>query len=95
MCIIVALISWTLIIPWHLTTAGWEGWDLYQQYNQVTIHTFPLVYTLINVFLLSDALIYVEVEAELAALETPTNWLLIKEKKAGQVLCQLYQRQAN
>lgn len=48
-----------------------------------------------NQWLSNDALIYVEVEAELAALETSSNWLLIKEKKAGQVLCQLYQRQAN
>ena len=48
-----------------------------------------------NQWLSNDALIYVEVEAELTALEISNNWLLIKEKKAGQVLCQLYQRQAN
>lgn len=48
-----------------------------------------------NQWLSSEALIYVEVETELAEFLPPSNWLLIKEKKAGQVLCRLYQRQVN
>lgn len=48
-----------------------------------------------NSWLNNQALIYVEVESELNSLDIPANWLLIKEKEAGQVLCQLYQRQAN
>lgn len=48
-----------------------------------------------NRWLSDQALIYVEVESELNNLNTPPNWLLIKEKKAGQVLCQLYQRGSN
>ncbi|TMO69400.1 16S rRNA (guanine(966)-N(2))-methyltransferase RsmD [Pseudoalteromonas aurantia] len=42
-------------------------------------------------WLTSDALIYVEVEKELA-FSAPQTWQVIKEKQAGQVLCQLYQR---
>ncbi|MBH0002531.1 MULTISPECIES: 16S rRNA (guanine(966)-N(2))-methyltransferase RsmD [Pseudoalteromonas] len=48
-----------------------------------------------NQWLSDDALIYVEVETELTTFKNPSNWLLIKEKKAGQVFCKLYQRQAN
>ncbi|WP_037444446.1 16S rRNA (guanine(966)-N(2))-methyltransferase RsmD [Shewanella mangrovi] len=43
---------------------------------------------------LSDlALIYVEVESELATLKTPANWVQLKEKVAGQVCYRLYQLQ--
>ncbi|WP_165741273.1 16S rRNA (guanine(966)-N(2))-methyltransferase RsmD [Pseudoalteromonas sp. Z1A6] len=48
-----------------------------------------------NQWLSDNALIYVEVETELTTFNNPSNWLLIKEKKAGQVFCKLYQRQAN
>ena len=48
-----------------------------------------------NQWLDPDALIYVEVETELTSFKTPNNWLLIKEKKAGQVFCRLYQRHIN
>ncbi len=48
-----------------------------------------------NQWLSEDALIYVEVETELSSFSRPDNWLLIKEKKAGQVFCRLYQRQPN
>lgn len=45
-----------------------------------------------NNWLSQDALIYVEFEKELNFC-APETWWLIKEKQAGQVLCQLYQRQ--
>ncbi|MDC9510013.1 16S rRNA (guanine(966)-N(2))-methyltransferase RsmD [Pseudoalteromonas sp. Angola-4] len=48
-----------------------------------------------NQWLSEDALIYVEVETELSSFSQPDNWLLIKEKKAGQVFCRLYQRLPN
>jgi len=48
-----------------------------------------------NKWLDPDALIYVEVETELTSFKAPNNWLLIKEKKAGQVFCRLYQRHVN
>ncbi|KPZ59054.1 Ribosomal RNA small subunit methyltransferase D [Pseudoalteromonas sp. P1-13-1a] len=48
-----------------------------------------------NQWLSQDALIYVEVEIELSNFSPPNNWLLIKEKKSGQVFCRLYQRQSN
>ncbi|MDC9520436.1 16S rRNA (guanine(966)-N(2))-methyltransferase RsmD [Pseudoalteromonas sp. Angola-31] len=48
-----------------------------------------------NQWLSEDALIYVEVETELSSFSQPDNWLLVKEKKAGQVFCRLYQRQPN
>ena len=48
-----------------------------------------------NQWLNSESLIYVEVESDLKSFEAPSNWLLLKEKKAGQVFCRLYQRQAN
>ncbi|WP_152086947.1 16S rRNA (guanine(966)-N(2))-methyltransferase RsmD [Pseudoalteromonas sp. A25] len=44
-----------------------------------------------NNWLTDDALIYVEVEKELN-LSSPSNWQILKEKQAGQVLCRLYQR---
>lgn len=46
-----------------------------------------------NNWLSENALIYVEVESELNNLDLPSNWLLLKEKVAGQVLCRLYQSQ--
>lgn len=48
-----------------------------------------------NHWLTEQALIYVEVESELSNLDTPDNWLLLKEKTAGQVICRLYQRKTN
>ncbi|GIU40156.1 ribosomal RNA small subunit methyltransferase D [Shewanella sairae] len=38
-----------------------------------------------------DALIYVETESEIAMLNVPVSWSLLKEKKAGQVIYRLYQ----
>ncbi len=48
-----------------------------------------------NNWLTAQALIYVEVESELNSLNIPDNWMLLKEKTAGQVICRLYQREAN
>ncbi|MDI4651068.1 MULTISPECIES: 16S rRNA (guanine(966)-N(2))-methyltransferase RsmD [Pseudoalteromonas] len=48
-----------------------------------------------NSWLSAQALIYVEVESELSDLDTPDNWMLLKEKAAGQVICRLYQRETN
>jgi len=44
-----------------------------------------------NNLLEQDALIYIEMESNSAMIETPSNWLLLKEKKAGQVAYRLYQ----
>jgi len=49
----------------------------------------------INNWLSEEALIYLEVESVLNTFKPPSNWLLIKEKKSGQVFCRLYQRQLN
>jgi 16S rRNA (guanine966-N2)-methyltransferase len=49
----------------------------------------------INNWLSEEALIYLEVESDLNTFKPPSNWLLIKEKKTGQVFCRLYQRQLN
>ena len=46
-----------------------------------------------NDWLSKNALIYVEVESEMSALQTPSNWLLLKEKAAGQGFCRLYELQ--
>jgi len=48
-----------------------------------------------NQWLTEQALIYVEVESELTSFTPPDNWLLLKEKSAGQVICRLYQREPN
>lgn len=48
-----------------------------------------------NQWLTEQALIYVEVESELISFTPPDNWLLLKEKSAGQVICRLYQREPN
>lgn len=47
-----------------------------------------------NDWLSEDALIYVEVESEQNELIIPTHWTLLKEKTAGQVSYQLYERNA-
>lgn len=46
-----------------------------------------------NNWLSENALVYIEIESELNNLSIPNNWLLLKEKIAGQVQCQLYQVQ--
>ena len=48
-----------------------------------------------NQWLTEQALIYVELESELTSFTPPDNWLLLKEKSAGQVICRLYQRELN
>jgi len=48
-----------------------------------------------NQWLTEQALIYVELESELTSFTPPDNWLLLKEKSAGQVICRLYQREPN
>lgn len=42
-------------------------------------------------WLADDALIYIEMESEQTKLNIPVNWILLKEKKAGQVIYALYQ----
>ncbi len=46
-----------------------------------------------NGWLSENALIYVEREKELTQPNLPSNWSLIKDKTAGQVIYQIYQRQ--
>ena len=46
-----------------------------------------------NNYLMPKALIYIETEIQLAKLNLPHNWQLLKEKKTGQVNYQLYQRE--
>lgn len=41
--------------------------------------------------LAENALIYLEIESELANIELPTTWQLLKQKTAGQVTYSLYQ----
>jgi len=48
-----------------------------------------------NGWLTAGAMIYIEVEKELAGLPTPTNWELLRSKQAGQVSYHLLQRHAN
>lgn len=45
-------------------------------------------------WLSDDALIYIEREREGGAPQLPTNWHLLKDKQAGQVCYQLYQRES-
>jgi len=45
-----------------------------------------------NNYLATQALIYIEREAQLSDLLLPPNWQLLKEKSAGQVTYQLYLR---
>ncbi len=47
-----------------------------------------------NQWLTDDALVYIERESELTELDLPGNWSLLKEKIAGQVVYQLYIREA-
>ncbi|MBB1488126.1 16S rRNA (guanine(966)-N(2))-methyltransferase RsmD [Oceanospirillum sp. D5] len=45
-------------------------------------------------WLSEDALIYLEAEKTLDFNQIPDNWVLQKEKRTGQVICRLYQRNA-
>ncbi len=45
-----------------------------------------------NGYLTAQALIYIEMEAQSASFELPTNWQLLKEKSTDQVTYQLYLR---
>jgi 16S rRNA (guanine966-N2)-methyltransferase len=45
-------------------------------------------------WLADEALIYLERESEGQAPNLPANWQLLKDKKAGQVCYQLYQRES-
>lgn len=45
-------------------------------------------------WLAEDAWIYLEAEKDLALSDIPSTWQLRKEKKAGQVVCRLYRREA-
>ena len=46
-----------------------------------------------NNWLSADAVSYIEREKELNQVKLPANWTLLKEKQAGQVCFELYQRQ--
>ncbi|SQD79800.1 16S rRNA (guanine(966)-N(2))-methyltransferase RsmD [Moritella yayanosii] len=45
-----------------------------------------------NNWLSADAVIYIEREKELNQVKLPANWTILKEKQAGQVCFELYQR---
>lgn len=45
-------------------------------------------------WLASNARIYIETERDLVLEALPENWKILRETKAGQVACRLYQRQA-
>lgn len=45
-----------------------------------------------NNWLSEDAVIYIEMESELAGVNLPSNWSCLKEKTAGQVTFSLWQR---
>jgi 16S rRNA (guanine966-N2)-methyltransferase len=47
-----------------------------------------------NGWLSAEAVIYLEMESELAQVNLPTNWHCLKEKSAGQVTFSLWQRQS-
>ncbi|MEH6453190.1 MAG: 16S rRNA (guanine(966)-N(2))-methyltransferase RsmD [Psychromonas sp.] len=47
-----------------------------------------------NGYLAEQAVIYLEVEAQLQDLQLPDNWTLLKQKSTGQVSYQLYVREA-
>ena len=46
-----------------------------------------------NGYLAAQAIIYIEVEAQLQDLKIPENWKLLKQKSTGQVSYQLYLRE--
>merc|ERR1719329_222948 len=57
---IVTVVSWILIIPYVWFVVAWDTYEgLYYQWLQMSIHTFPFVFSLINTFVLSDTIIYV------------------------------------
>lgn len=45
-------------------------------------------------WLSANAVIYIEREKELNQIKLPANWAILKDKQAGQVCFELYQRQA-
>jgi len=43
-------------------------------------------------WLAPDARVYIETERDLELEDLPSNWQILREKKAGQVACRLFQR---
>lgn len=60
MNIIVTLCAWTLILPvlWTKENAWSTISDIIGQLNNIFIHSFPLISSTVNIFVLSDSIIY-------------------------------------
>ena len=58
--IIITVTAWTIILPyfWSLEY-GWSTpmW-VYRQIINIVVHTFPLIWSIINIYLLDDIVIY-------------------------------------
>ena len=52
---IVTVVSWPLIMPYILLG---ENYSIWSKIDQSLIHALPLVFSLINTFFLSDAVVY-------------------------------------
>ena len=52
---IVTVVSWLLIMPYILLG---ENYSIWSKIDQSLIHALPLVFSLINTFFLSDAVVY-------------------------------------
>ena len=60
--VIITVVSWLVIIPWSVQIEN--GWDtplkVYIQIKNIWIHTIPLIFTSLNMFLFSDVVVYYE-----------------------------------
>ena len=58
---VASVASWTIIHPMLWVDLGFGSWEnIYIQFNTMGIHTFPLLCSLINYALLTDAPIYMQ-----------------------------------
>ena len=59
MNVIITIVSWVEIIPDDLRDEPWDSIsDFAKRINIIFIHSLPLLFTTINMFLLSDMIVY-------------------------------------
>ena len=58
--IVVTVCSYFFQLPYFWFNVGWTGWQLYYQIYQIAIHTLPLIFEVVDVFILSDTILYAQ-----------------------------------
>lgn len=61
MNVFITIVSWLVIIPRRWANGDWSTLlGVYLQLDNMAIHLYPLIFTSINLFLLSDMIVYLQ-----------------------------------